>query len=73
MKYTVVELQNGVIGGNSWVFDDIEHAESKCYSILAVAAVSSVPVHSVAIINSMGVCVFHKGYDRTIPEESEAE
>lgn len=75
--YVVCELQNGVIGGNSWVFNDpaktdIENqnaAMAKYHSVLAVAALSSVPVHSCVIIRDDGIQIASEGYDRRVVEE----
>ena len=71
MKYIVIEIQNGVIGGNSWVFEDINAAKSKYHSVLAVAATSSVDIHTAAILNEMGFCVCYEGFDHRPTEEGE--
>lgn len=62
MKYTVIEMQNGVVGANVWTFDNINAAESKYHTVLAAAAVSSVEVHSAALLNESGLCVKHESY-----------
>lgn len=68
MKYIVIEIQNGIVGdGNKWTIDDQNAAESKYYSVLAVAAISSVKTHAVALLNETGYCVMSKCYEH--PEE----
>ena len=70
--YTVIELQNGVVGGNKWEFHDkdktdrenSEDALSKYFSILSVAAKSNVSVHSVVLLDKFGIsleraCIKH--------------
>ena len=69
MKYVVIELQNGAIGENSWVYEDINQAESKYHSILSVASVSAVDKHSAVILNELGYCVKSEGYDHATPPE----
>lgn len=54
MKYIVIELQKnaeGVVSNIVTEHEDLNAAESKYYSILAAAAVSSVPVHSAIIVS----------------------
>ena len=62
MKYTVIEMQNGVIGSNVWQFETREEAESKFYAVLSVAAVSSVAVHTVMIVTDEGFSLDCKCY-----------
>ena len=68
MKFTVIELQNGIVGANVWTYDTINAAEAKYHSVLAAAAVSSVEVHSAVLLNDSGFCVKHESY--THPVES---
>ena len=62
MKYTVIELQNGVVGANVWTYDTINAAENKYHTVLAAAAVSAVEVHSAALLNDSGLLVKHESY-----------
>lgn len=62
MKYTVIEIQNGVVGTNVWTYDALEDAESKYHSILSVAAVSTVAVHSAVILNDSGFSIRNQCY-----------
>ena len=72
MKFTVIEIQNGVVGQNVWTYDNINEAESKYHLILSVAAVSSVELHAVALLNGTGFCLKHESYTHQItPIESE--
>ena len=71
MKFTVIELQNGVVGANVWTYDNINAAENKYHGVLAAAAVSSVEVHAAALLNDSGLCIKHECY--THPVESGEE
>ena len=50
--YTVIEMQNGIVGNNVWTFNSEEEAYSKYYAVLSVAAVSSVPVHGCMVVTA---------------------
>ena len=71
MKFTVIEMQNGVVGANVWTYDNINDAEAKYHAVLAVAATSSVGIHSAVILNETGYCVKHESYDHREPEVGE--
>ena len=73
MKFTVIEMQNGTVGSNVWTYDNLNDAESKYHSVLAVAATSSVEVHSAALLNETGFCVKHESYDHRVSPEPETE
>ena len=68
MKYTVIELQNGIVGANVWTYDNINSAEAKYHSVLAVAATSSVETHSAALLNDSGLCIKHESYQHPAGE-----
>lgn len=70
MKYTVIEMQNGVVGANVWTYDNLPDAESKYHSVLAVAAKSAVNKHGAAILNENCYCVKSECYEH---EEVSAE
>ena len=53
--YIVIELQNGTVGKNNWTFDDQNAAFAKYFTILAVAAVSSVKCHAAVILREDGL------------------
>lgn len=67
--FTVIELQNGVVGSNVWVYDSIEQAYSKYYSTLSVAATSSVPVHAAVILNKYGEMIDSKYFEHGVMSE----
>lgn len=63
--YIVIELQKnaeGVVSNLVYSFDTLAEAESKYYSILAAAAISTVPVHSAIIVSEEGFPVKHQCY-----------
>ena len=65
MKYIVIELQKNAEGVVSNIVTEhatLAEAESKYYSILASAAVSTVPVHSAIIVSEEGFPVKHQCY-----------
>ena len=51
---TVIEMQNGAIGNNKWVYANENEAKSKFYAQASIAAVSQVAVHTVIIITDEG-------------------
>lgn len=63
--YIVIELQkntDGVVANIVTSHATLAEAESKFYSILAAAAVNSVPVHSAIIVSEEGFPVKHQCY-----------
>lgn len=63
--YIVIELQKNAEGAVSNIVtshDTLAEAESKYYSILASAAVSTVPVHSAIIVSEEGFPVRNQCY-----------
>ena len=61
-KYIVTEMQNGVIGNNSWVYDDRPSAEVKLYQVLAEVVKSPVAVHTVLLHTDEGFVLDCKCY-----------
>ncbi|MBP5461482.1 MAG: hypothetical protein J6Y20_05085 [Lachnospiraceae bacterium] len=60
MNYTVIELQDGIVGAvyrytPGEYEDPLAEAEAKFHALLAVAAKSSVPNHGCILISSIGV------------------
>lgn len=80
MTYLVIEIQknaDGTVGNFVWAYTSINEAESKFHSVLAYAAVSTVQVHSCALLNESGYCIKSQSYTH-LPEptpepENEAE
>ena len=62
MKFTVIEMQNGIVGANVWTYDDRNAAESKFHSVLAVAATSAVENHAAALLTEDGAPIAHASY-----------
>lgn len=68
--YVILELQ--VMNGNIYAVTPIQTAEtqneamSKYHSILSVAAVSSVPIHSAIVINERGEYVARETYEHVV-------
>jgi hypothetical protein len=63
--YIVVELQTnnaGVVSNIVTSFDTLAEAESKYYTILAAAAISTIPVHSAIIVSEEGFPAKHQCY-----------
>lgn len=63
--YIVIELQKnteGVVSNLVTSHNTLAEAESKFYSILAAAAVSTAPVHSAVIVSEEGFPVANKCY-----------
>ncbi len=63
--YIVIELQKnpeGVVSNIVTSHNTLAEAESKFYSILAAAAVTTVPVHSAVIVSEEGFPVANKCY-----------
>ena len=61
-KYIVIEMQDGVIGSNAWVYDTREDAEVKLYQVLAEVVKSPVPVHTVMLVTDEGFVLNCKCY-----------
>lgn len=63
--YIVIELQKNAEGQVSnlvTAHNTLAEAESKFYTILASAAINSVPVHSAIIVSEEGFPVKHQCY-----------
>lgn len=70
--FTVIEIQNGIVGGNVWAYENRNDAYAKFYAVLSVAAVSGVAVHSAAIFNELGEHIDSKYFVHQ-PEEAGPE
>lgn len=68
MMYVVIEIQDGFVGQNVWAFNDLQNAESKYHSVLAVAATSSVACHAAVLLNESGYCIKHESYKHEAKE-----
>ena len=75
MTYLVIEIQknaDGTVGNFVWTYADINEAESKFHSVLASAAISTVYVHSCALLNEGGFLIKSQSY-RHEPEPEPEE
>lgn len=57
-KFIVTEMQNGIVGSNSWVYDTREDAEVKYYQVLAEVVKSPVEVHTVILMTDEGFMLY---------------
>lgn len=72
-KYIVIEMQNGVIGGNTWVYDDRPSAEVKLYQVLAEVVKSAVATHTAMLVTDEGFVIDCKCYKHEPQPEPELE
>ena len=64
-KYILVELQtsaDGTVGNIVTAYDSRDAAESAWHSVLAAAAVSTLPVHAAVLVNARGEVVESRCY-----------
>lgn len=64
--FTVIEIQNGIIGENVWTFEDENSAYSKYHSVLSVASVSQVACHTCVIIREDGLVIASQCYKHEV-------
>lgn len=72
-KYIVIEMQNGIIGGNTWVYDTRADAEVKEYQVLSEVVKSPVPVHTVMLMTDEGFVLDCKCYKHEAVVEQPAQ
>lgn len=75
MSYITFEIQNtnGTVGTITKTFEDRLQAESDYHTILASAAISSVPVHSAALMTDEGFMLESKCYKHEAQAQAEEE
>lgn len=64
-KFIVMELQknaDGSVGNFVWAFDNQNQADAKFFTVLAAAAVSNVPKHSVTLLHEDGFVIRNETY-----------
>lgn len=73
LQYIVIEIQTigETLAVLSFQFDTLHEAEAKYHSILAGAAVSTLPMHSAALLTNAGTLVKSEYYDHTVAPEPE--
>lgn len=69
MKYIVIEMQNGSIGGNTWAYDTREDAEVKEYQVLSEVVKSPVARHTVMLVTDEGFVLDCKSYEHAATAE----
>lgn len=68
MQYIVLEMQtnaDGTVGTLLNSFDNKGEAENKYFTVLAAAAVSSVPVHAAVLLMNNGAVIKSEVFDHT--------
>ena len=62
--YLVLEIQKtgNQIATLIWPFESRNEADSKFYTVLAAAAISSVPLHAAALLTETGGCIKSESY-----------
>lgn len=69
--YIILEIQKneqGTVSVQSFTYEDSATAENKYHTCLAYAAVSTVPVHTVVMMNEMAVVLKYEYYEHPVPE-----
>ena len=75
MNYIVIEIQvnaSGTVGNLVTAFDSREQAESKFHAVLSAAAISTLPVHSCALLDSTLKLLDRGCYTHASQEENNA-
>lgn len=71
-KYIVLEIQtqaDGTVATLSDSFNDLNSAYNKYYTVLAYAAISTLPRHSACLIDNTGFLQESKYFDHPLLEE----
>ena len=66
--YIVIEMQNGIIGSNTWAYDDRADAEVKFYQVLSEVVKSPVEIHTVMLVTGEGFVIDNKCYKHPVVE-----
>ena len=71
MNYIVIEMQtaNGTTAVLSTVKATLNEALNHYYTVLAAAAISSVPLHSATLLNERGQMIKYECFDHSEAEE----
>lgn len=72
-KYIVIEMQNGIIGSNSWAYNDRPSAEVKLYQVLSEVVKSPVETHTVMLVTNDGFVLDVKSYNHPVQPEPTPE
>ena len=60
--FSVIEMQNGIIGSNAWTYNNQADAEVKFYQVLTEVVKSPVAVHTVMLVDGYGNVIDTKCY-----------
>ena len=74
MQYLVIEIQTndqGTANAIVTAFPEINQAEAKYHQVLSVAAISSVPMHTAALMRADGGLIESRCYNRISEIEGE--
>ena len=74
MKYLVLEIQtnaDGTVGNLVTAYDTRNEAESAYHTVLAAAALSSIPCHAAVLLTSEGFTLEYRKYENAAPVEAE--
>lgn len=64
--FIVMEIQtnaDGTVGNFVWTYSTVPEAESKYHSVLAAAAISTLPKHACVMMNNEGVVFRYQCYE----------
>ena len=71
-KFIVIEIQtnaDGAVGNLVWAYDERAQAEAKYHTVLAAAAVSTLPCHAAVLLTEEGFALasqcYHHGEEGT--------
>ena len=70
-KYIVIEMQtnaDGTVGNLVSAYDERNAAESAYHSVLASAAISSLPCHAAVLMTNEGFQLMSQCYKHPVPE-----
>lgn len=76
MTFLVIEIQtntDGTVGNLVNAYTERNLAEQKYYTVLAAAAVSTLPTHAVALLTSDGQPLMHAVYRHPVAQPEEPE
>lgn len=72
LRYVVIEMQTdaeGTVVSLTDSFDNLDAAYNKYYTILAYAAISTLPRHAASLLTNDGLLYESKSFDHIISEE----
>ena len=70
-RYVVIEMQNGIVGGNAWCYDNRADAEVKEYQVLSEVVKSPVATHTVMLVTDEGFVLDCRSYQHEAVQAEE--